>query len=256
MSAYDIDPGTYLPKVSEMTDFNMWTWNSRVFPGIDHIVAGKGDKVRIRFGNLTMTNHPIHMHGHDFKVSCTDGGWVPEAAAWPEVTVDCAVGQMRAFDFVADKPGDWAIHCHKSHHTMNAMGHDVRNFVGTKKKDLVKSVRKLVPDYMPMGNAGMADMGEMEMPLPDNTLPMMTGFAQFGALEMGGMFSVVKVREGLASGDYKDPGWFKHPQGTVAYEVASAAAPPSANQAAPPSVSKPAVEMNVIKPSKMNHKGH
>lgn len=258
MSAYDIDPGTYLPKVSEMTDFNMWTWNSRVFPGIDHIVAGKGDKVRIRFGNLTMTNHPIHMHGHDFKVSCTDGGWVPEAAAWPEVTVDCAVGQMRAFDFVADKPGDWAIHCHKSHHTMNAMGHDVRNFVGTKKSDLVKSVRKLVPDYMPMGNAGMADMGEMEMQLPDNALPMMTGFAQFGALEMGGMFSVVKVREGLASGDYKDPGWFKHPQGTVAYEVASTAAPPS-QQAAPPSSSKPVVEMNVVKPSKnpsMKHKGH
>ena len=258
MSAYDIDPGTYLPKVSEMTDFNMWTWNSRVFPGIDHLVVAKGDKVRIRFGNLTMTNHPIHMHGHDFKVSCTDGGWVPEAAAWPEVTVDCAVGQMRAFDFVADKPGDWAIHCHKSHHTMNAMGHDVRNFVGTKKSDLVKSVRKLVPDYMPMGNAGMADMGEMEMQLPDNTLPMMTGFAQFGALEMGGMFSVVKVREGLASGDYKDPGWFKHPQGTVAYEVASTAAPPS-QQAAPPSSSKPVVEMNVVKPSKnpsMKHKGH
>ena len=258
MSAYDIDPGTYLPKVSEMTDFNMWTWNSRVFPGIDHLVVAKGDKVRIRFGNLTMTNHPIHMHGHDFKVSCTDGGWVPEAAAWPEVTVDCAVGQMRAFDFVADKPGDWAIHCHKSHHTMNAMGHDLRNFVGTKKSDLVKSVRKLVPDYMPMGNAGMADMGEMEMQLPDNTLPMMTGFAQFGALEMGGMFSVVKVREGLASGDYKDPGWFKHPQGTVAYEVASTAAPPS-QQAAPPSSSKPVVEMNVVKPSKnpsMKHKGH
>ena len=258
MSAYDIDPGTYLPKVSEMTDFNMWTWNSRVFPGIDHLVVAKGDKVRIRFGNLTMTNHPIHMHGHDFKVSCTDGGWVPEAAAWPEVTVDCAVGQMRAFDFVADKPGDWAIHCHKSHHTMNAMGHDVRNFVGTKKSDLVKSVRKLVPDYMPMGNAGMADMGEMEMQLPDNTLPMMTGFAQFGALEMGGMFSVVKVREGLASGDYKDPGWFKHPQGTVAYEVASTAAPPL-QQAAPPPNSKPVVEMNVVKPSKnpsMKHKGH
>ncbi len=259
MSAYDIDPGSYLPKVSEMTDFNMWTWNSRVFPGIDHLVAAKGDKVRIRFGNLTMTNHPIHMHGHDFKVSCTDGGWAPEAAAWPEVTVDCAVGQMRAFDFVADKPGDWAIHCHKSHHTMNAMGHDLRNFVGTKKSDLVRSVRKLVPDYMPMGNAGMADMGEMEMPLPDNTLPMMTGFAQFGALEMGGMFSVAKVREGLASGDYKDPGWFSHPPGTVAYEVASAAAPAPSQQAAPPAASKPAVEMNVIKPSRnpsMNHKGH
>ncbi len=256
MAAYDIDPGNYLPKVSEMTDFNMWTWNSRVFPGIDHIVAGKGDKVRIRFGNLTMTNHPIHMHGYDFKVSCTDGGWVPEAAAWPEVTIDCAVGQMRAFDFVADKPGDWAIHCHKSHHTMNAMGHDLRNFVGMKKSDLVKSVRKLVPDYMPMGNAGMADMGEMEMPLPDNTLPMMTGFAQFGAVEMGGMFSVVKVREGLASGDYKDPGWFKHPEGTVAFEWKGE--PKKVEREPPAALDKTkAAEFDVVKPGKKSpHRNH
>ena len=71
----------------------------------------------------------------------------------------------------------------------------------------------------------MAEMGEMEMPMPDNTLPMMTGFGQFGPMEMGGMFTVVKVREGLARGDYKDPGWYKHPPGTVAYEVASASQP-------------------------------
>ena len=65
----------------------------------------------------------------------------------------------------------------------------------------------------------MAEMGEMEMPMPDNTLPMMTGFGQFGPIEMGGMFSVVKVREGLARDDYNDPGRFQHPAGTVAYEV-------------------------------------
>jgi hypothetical protein len=58
----------------------------------------------------------------------------------------------------------------------------------------------------------------MEMPLPDNTLPMMTGRGPFGPLEMGGMFSVVKVRDGLAKNDYKDPGWFKHPPGTVSRE--------------------------------------
>jgi hypothetical protein len=57
----------------------------------------------------------------------------------------------------------------------------------------------------------------MEMPLPDNTLPMMTGAGPFGPLEMGGMFSVVKVREGLARNDYQDPGWYRHPPGTVAY---------------------------------------
>ncbi|CAB3698677.1 Cell division protein FtsP [Paraburkholderia rhynchosiae] len=59
---------------------------------------------------------------------------------------------------------------------------------------------------------------EFKMPLPDNTLPMMTGTGPFGALEMGGMFSVVKVREGLGRNDYRDPGWFRHPKGTVAFE--------------------------------------
>jgi hypothetical protein len=66
----------------------------------------------------------------------------------------------------------------------------------------------------------MGEMGSMEMPLPENTLPMMTGYAQFGPVEMGGMFTVVKVRPGLAQNDYKDPGWYKHPEGTVAYEWA------------------------------------
>lgn len=218
MSAYDIDPGSYTPRVSEMTDFNMWTWNSRVFPGIDPLPVRLGDRVRIRMGNLTMTNHPIHIHGHDFEVTGTDGGWVPKSARWPEVTVDVAVGQMRAFEFIANNPGDWAFHCHKSHHTMNAMGHQVPTMIGVKQKDLAKKMNKLVPEYMAMGEAGMADMGGMEMPLPDNTLPMMSGQGQFGPIEMGGMFTVVKIRDGLARNDYKDPGPYKHPKGTVAYE--------------------------------------
>ena len=216
LNAYDIDPGSFTPRVNTMLDFNLWSWNSRVFPGIDPFVVRKGDRVRIRFGNLTMTNHPIHMHGYDFEVTCTDGGWVPKAARWPEVTVDVAVGQMRAFEFVADAPGDWAIHCHKSHHVMNAMGHNVPTMIGVDHRGVAAKIMKIVPDYMVMGERGMADMGEMEMPLPDNTLPMMTGAGPFGPLEMGGMFSVVKVREGLARNDYRDPGWYQHPQGTVA----------------------------------------
>ncbi|MDF3885094.1 copper oxidase [Cupriavidus basilensis] len=218
MSAYDIDPGSYTPRVATMTEFNMWTWNSRVFPGIDSLPVRLGDRVRIRIGNLTMTNHPIHLHGVDFEVTGTDGGWVPKAARWPEVTADVAVGQMRAIEFVANNPGDWAFHCHKSHHTMNAMGHQVPTMIGVKQKDLAKKMNKLVPDYMAMGEAGMSDMGGMEMPLPDNTLPMMTGQGPFGPVEMGGMFTVLKVREGLGRNDYKDPGWYKHPKGTVAYE--------------------------------------
>lgn len=244
MNAYDIDPGSFTPKVATMADFNLWSWNSRVFPGIDHLVVRKGDRVRIRIGNLTMTNHPIHLHGYDFEVTGTDGGWVPKTARWPEVTTDVAVGQMRAIEFTANAPGDWAFHCHKSHHTMNAMGHNVPTMIGVDHRGVAAKIMKLVPEYMIMGERGMADMGEMEMPIPDNTLPMMTGAGPFGPIEMGGMFSVVKVREGLARNDYKDPGWYKHPPGTVAAEWSGAA--PQAERKAP-DVSA-GVDMRVRKP--------
>ena len=218
INAFDIDPGSYTPKVNTMLDFNLWCWNSRVFPGIDPLVVRKDDRVRIRMGNLTMTNHPIHIHGHNFSVTCTDGGWVQKSARWPETTVDMPIGALRAIEFVADAPGDWAFHCHKSHHVMNAMGHGVPTMIGVDQRGVAEKIDKLLPGYMVMGERGMAEMGAMEMPLPDNTLPMITGQGPFGPLEMGGMFTVVKVREGLARGNYKDPGWYKHPKGSVAHE--------------------------------------
>ncbi|OYV41452.1 MAG: copper oxidase [Rhodospirillales bacterium 20-64-7] len=247
MNSFDIDPGSSLPKVMTMTDFNLWAWNSRVFPGVDPLVVGKGDRVRVRMGNLTMTNHPIHLHGPSFEVTCTDGGWIRESARIPEVTSDIPVGAVRAFELVADEPGDWAFHCHKSHHTMNAMGHTVKTFIGAQQKDLTKAIRKIVPDYTPMGSNGMAEMGAMEMPMPDNTLPMMTGFGPFGPIEMGGMFTVMKVREGLARDDYKDPGWYKHPDGTVAHEVSSDVAGPIHKSTELPN-STHAVELRAIRP--------
>ena len=226
LNAYDIDPGTYMPRVMQMTDFNLWTWNSRVFPGIDPLVVNQGDRVRVRVGNLTMTNHPIHMHGYDFEVTGTDGGWVRPEARWPEVSIDIPVGAMRAYEFDAVHLGDWAIHCHKSHHTMNAMGHDVPTFIGADKTKLTELMRKHQPEYMPMGTAGLADMGEMSMEIPANTVPMMTGWGPHGPIEMGGMFSVVKVRQGIAPDDYSDPGWYENPPGTEAYEWTGAVPDP------------------------------
>ena len=218
LAAYAVEAGSMTPRVNEMTDFNIWTFNSRVFPAISPLVARRGDRVRMRVGNLTMTNHPIHIHGHEFEVTGTDGGPVPKNARWPEVTTDVAVGQMRQVEFIADELGDWALHCHKSHHTMGAMGHDVPTMIGVDHRGLVGKIQKIVPDYMVMGERGMADMGAMEMPLPDNTFPMMTGTGPFGPLEMGGMFTTLKVRQGLGAGDYRDPGWYQHPAGTVARE--------------------------------------
>jgi manganese oxidase len=254
LNAYDIDPGSYTPKVNTMLDHNLWTFNSRVFPGIDPLVCRQGDRVRIRVGNLTMTNHPMHLHGHEFEVTGTDGGWVPKSARWPEVTTDIAVGQMRAIEFDATDAGDWAFHCHKSHHTMNAMGHNVPTMIGIDQSDVIEKINALVPGYMAMGETGGAmgsSMGDMQMPLPDNTLPMMSGQGPFGGVDMGGMFTTVKIRKGLARNDYKDPGWYQHPSGTLAREWPGAVSPPQRAS----TVQEPAqIEMKVRKPT--GHEGH
>ena len=218
LNAFDIVPGSETPKIMTMLDFNLWAWNSRIFPGISPLIARKNDRVRVRIGNLTMTNHPIHVHGIEFEVTGTDGGPTRPESRWKEVTSDIAVGQMRQIEFIADEEGDWAMHCHKSHHSMNAMGHNVPTMIGVDHRGVSEKIKKLVPDYMVMGERGMADMTEMTMPLPDNTIPMMTGDGPYGSVEMGGMFSILKVRADQASGDYTDPGWFKNPVGKQAYE--------------------------------------
>lgn len=253
LNAYDIDPGSYTPKIMTMLDFNIWSWNSRVFPGIDSLNVRLNDRVRIRVGNLTMTNHPIHLHGHEFEVTGTDGGPTPKESRWPEVTTDVAVGQMRQVEFVANEEGDWAFHCHKSHHTMNAMGHSVPTLIGVDHTGLAGRIKKIIPDYMVMGERGMADMAEMEMPLPENTAPMMTGQGPFGSVEMGGMFSMLKVRRNQKPGDYTNPGWFAQPKGTQAYEWTGAALPmPKRSQSAGPSAmprfDKQDIEVQVRKP--------
>ena len=204
---------------------------------------------------------PIHLHGHEFLVTGTDGGPTPKSSRQYEVTTDVAVGQMRQIEFLADEEGDWAFHCHKSHHTMNAMGHDVPTMIGVDHKDVTKQIADLVPDYMVMGERGMADMGEMEMPLPENTARMMSGEGPFGSVEMGGMFSVVKVRKDQKPGDYSNPGWFKHPKGTVAYEldgpVPEGPRQQGAGAAAMPVQNMPAknIEVQVRKPG-AGHAGH
>ena len=218
-----IHPGTYRPDPAVMLDFNIFTFNSKVFPAIDHLVVKTNDRVRIRIANLSMDEHPIHIHGHAYRITATDGGKIPKAGQWPETTVLVPVGSTRDVEFIADAPGDWAFHCHKSHHTMNPMGHAIPNTLGANQKGLEEKIRKMIPGYMAMGETGMAEHADhvKHMAGPKNTLPMMMGKGPFGNIEMGGMFTVVKVRDHLKSYD-KDPGWYKHPDGTVAYRLDSA----------------------------------
>jgi FtsP/CotA-like multicopper oxidase with cupredoxin domain len=214
-SEWRIDVGTRRPNPIEMTDFNVLTFNGRAFPGTAPLVAKYGDRVRIRFGNLSpMEHHPIHLHGYYWKVTEMDGLQVPESAQQPGNTVLVAVGQTRTVEFIADNPGDWAMHCHMTHHTMNQMGHNAPNLIGVRPSGLAKRVSTLLPGYMTMGESGMGDMGEMGMPVPRNSIPMAGAPGKHDYIDMGGMFTILKVRENLTS--YDDPGWYENPPGTLA----------------------------------------
>jgi len=210
-----IPPGAATPNPMVMTDFNTFTFNSRVWPGTAPLVVGRGQRMRIRLANLSMDSHPIHFHGHHAMITGTSAGPIPESAWWPETTVNVPVGTTRDLEFVADNPGDWPLHCHKNHHAMNAMSHDVPNLLGADLSGITREVRPLLPGYMSMGARGMHEM--MRMELPEKTLPRMDGDGRFGAIGMGGMFTIIKVREGI--GSYEDPGWYKHPGGSVARKV-------------------------------------
>jgi FtsP/CotA-like multicopper oxidase with cupredoxin domain len=218
-----INPGTFRPDPSVMLDFNIFTINGKVYPATFPLIARTGDRVRIRFGNLSMDQHPMHLHGFRFLVTGSDGGPIPASAQWPMVTVPVPVGATRDIEFIADAPGDWALHCHKSHHTMNAMTHGLPNPVGADLTVSEEKIQALAPGYMAMGSTGMADDAKIPentemMEGPENTLPMMMGQGPFGPVEMGGMFTLLKVRDRLSAYD-RDPGWYKYPKGSRARKV-------------------------------------
>jgi manganese oxidase len=241
LSEWKITPGTERPDPNEMTDFDVLTFNAKVFPATAPLVVKKGERVRIRIGNLSATDHhPIHLHGNSFRVIETDGGQIPEAGQWPETSVLVPVGTTRTVEFVAEHAGDWALHCHMTHHTMNQMGHDIPNLVGVDQTAFDEAVMRVIGG--PAAAAG--DHSGMPMDMPKNSISMMGTPGPFGFINMGGMFTVVKVRENLKS--YDDPGWYAHPEGTVAgpatddelrrdaVDVRSAEASPSAPSPAPP----------------------
>lgn len=216
LSEWEIEVGAMRPDPNEMTDFNIFTMNGRAFPGTQSLVAKTGERVRIRIGNLSsMSHHAIHLHGHYFLVTETDGGRIPEAGRWPETTVIVPTGSTRTIEVGPVYAGDWAMHCHMLHHVMNQMGHDFGNLIGMDEAELDKRIRKLIPGYMVMGTTGMGDMGDMGMKVPPNSLPMIGGPGQYDYITMGGMFTILKVRDTLPE-DGSDPGWFPDPPGKVA----------------------------------------
>ncbi len=215
---WGIEGGTSRPNPQVMTDFNVITFNGKVFPNTYPLVAQLGDRVRIRFGNLSaMDHHPIHLHGYAFKVVETDGGGIPPEAQWPETTVLVPVGSVRVVEFTADNPGDWAMHCHMTHHTMNQMGHGFPNMISVDTHGVDEMIQELLPGYMTMGVTGMKALQSMDMPVPENAIPMLGYKGQFGQTVMGGMATVLKVRKKTEG--YQDPGNYRFPSGSVARQA-------------------------------------
>jgi FtsP/CotA-like multicopper oxidase with cupredoxin domain len=201
-----------------MNDFNVLTLNGKSFPATQPLLAQTGERVRVRFANLgPMEHHPLHLHGHAFEVVATDGGPVPPSARVPETTVLVPVGTVRVIEFVARAPGDWPLHCHMTHHAMNQMGHDAANLIGADTSAIEAKLARVVPGYMTMGTAGMHEMTTARMPQPANAIAMLGGAGPHGVIDMGGMFTILKVRDKLA-GD-ADPGWYSAPTGTIAAEA-------------------------------------
>ena len=120
LQAYWVLANSTSPNTMNM-EFNWLLLNGKVGPMATPLIVRQGDRVRIRFVNLGMNHHPMHLHGHTFYVTGTEGGRIPETAWWPGNTVLVGVAQSRNVEFIADNPGDWMLHCHLPHHMMNSM---------------------------------------------------------------------------------------------------------------------------------------
>ena len=113
-------PNNSVPNTANM-EWNWLTFNGAASPMTTPLIVRLGSRVRIRFVNIGMDHHPIHLHGHTFVVTGTEAGRQPEIMWGPANTVLVGVAQARDIEFVANNPGEWMLHCHMPHHNMNAM---------------------------------------------------------------------------------------------------------------------------------------
>lgn len=124
LQEYAVLPNNVVPNSMNM-EFNWLVLNGKAAPATTPLIVKLGDRVRIRLVNIGMDHHPIHLHGHTFQVTGTEGGRIPESAWMPGNTELVGVAQARDFEFVANNLGDWMLHCHLPHHMMNQMSSNV-----------------------------------------------------------------------------------------------------------------------------------
>jgi FtsP/CotA-like multicopper oxidase with cupredoxin domain len=156
---FSIMPNTTIPN-SQGMDFNFLTFNGHCAPLTTPLVVKLGHRVRLRIVNFsTADHHPIHLHGHTWWVTGTEGGRIPESAWVPGNNVLVGVAQARDVEFIANNPGDWIMHCHMFHHTMNHMV----SMAGPMMRVDPSDKRGRVPGYPQNMESGM----KMDMGIPE-----------------------------------------------------------------------------------------
>jgi hypothetical protein len=154
-------------------EFNWLTINGKAGPATTPMIVKQGERVRLRVVNLGMDHHPMHIHGHQFYVTGTEGGRVPETAWFPGNTAVVGVAQARDLEFDAVYPGDWMFHCHLPHHMMNQMvsmvgpmahaGHGVQTGKGMEEgMGIVRQGHALSDDMAPGFGRGMGETTEKD----------------------------------------------------------------------------------------------
>lgn len=163
-------------------EFNWLTMNGKAAPSTTPVIVRQGDRVRMRFINIGMDHHPIHLHGYQFYVTGTEGGRVPQSAWFPGNTVIVGVAQSRDVEFDAIYPGDWMLHCHLPHHMMNNMvsmvgpmshtGHGMHTGAGLEEgMGIVRQGNAMSEDLGPAMGRGMGNTVDREQATPHGIGP-------------------------------------------------------------------------------------
>jgi hypothetical protein len=208
LQEYAVLPNSSIPDAMKM-EFNWLTFNGKAGPASTPIVIKQGERVRLRFINMGMDHHPIHLHGFTFWETGREGARQQESAWTRGNTTLVGVAQARDVEFIADRPGDWMLHCHLPHHMMNQMvnssgpmtraGHATHDMHGMSMAGMQMTPASMAPPVSAeaaktplfpqdafMEGPMMAMDAEVAKPEADGLPPGWSGF-------VGGMMTLVRV---------------------------------------------------------------
>ncbi|WP_299700552.1 multicopper oxidase domain-containing protein [uncultured Pontibacter sp.] len=95
----------------------VWTMDNKTVSESDRILIKKGENVKIIMFNNSMMRHPMHLHGHDFRVLNKHGEYAPM-----KNVLDILPMETDTIEFAASESGDWFFHCHILYHMIAGMG--------------------------------------------------------------------------------------------------------------------------------------